>query len=600
MLKIKSADSMRKLKPLTPFYSGFSERVRTNYGAMNVRIDKEELIHLVSEPPEVYLEDFGMTRLTNNTNINSTKNIKVEMLNEMINRLYYSNENRFTYQDRVYVENVLRQLGVENTTNFIRQIKDIKEQMDETINYIKINQNNPVAFEKMMERIIQENNRIPKKRKNSKKEVLESRKEKELYEKVFDRLHSKEIYKEVTELLKANPDMPAIIRQAEFHLAEQKNESRELTLNSIFHTFEGDTRNYLVHRWEQLNEGDEIENVTEEGDILSSVNAAIIMNLIENVMSLRAGDKYQRDEQWYQLKNAYNQSAENTLNRFFTDRTLSTFHVIEENDYSRQIEENVLKETDELVYKQEYYENLQQKALNEINIKNQQKLEEIRALEQEIVINNQASNPVPDKKNIYNTSQILLEHPELTGEVISRMPDSNLKNNIYEQVKEVIVNQVADPFTRELLVHLAENGKPGDITEIENISRNQEIVRNVKENQKQVEQVVRQVETEQKHLTLVHKTEEQTISEDVLEEIRQHKNYVENRLVEVTQNINTTETTHQEVVNEIDNKEVVNNISNNVREMVNETLKGQMDSISNQVFRRLERKLDSERKRRGY
>lgn len=600
MLKIKSADSMRKLKPLTPFYSGFSERVRTNYGAMNVRIDKEELIHLVSEPPEVYLEDFGMTRLTNNTNINSTKNIKVEMLNEMINRLYYSNENRFTYQDKVYVENVLRQLGVENTTNFIRQIKDIKEQMDETINYIKINQNNPVAFEKMMERIIQENNRIPKKRKNSKKEVLESRKEKELYEKVFDRLHSKEIYKEVTELLKANPDMPAIIRQAEFHLAEQKNESRELTLNSIFHTFEGDTRNYLVHRWEQLNEGDEIENVTEEGDILSSVNAAIIMNLIENVMSLRAGDKYQRDEQWYQLKNAYNQSAENTLNRFFTDRTLSTFHVIEENDYSRQIEENVLKETDELVYKQEYYENLQQEALNEINIKNQQKLEEIRALEQEIVINNQASNPVPDKKNIYNTSQILLEHPELTGEVISRMPDSNLKNNIYEQVKEVIVNQVADPFTRELLVHLAENGKPGDITEIENISRNQEIVRNVKENQKQVEQVVRQVETEQKHLTLVHKTEEQTISEDVLEEIRQHKNYVENRLVEVTQNINTTETTHQEVVNEIDNKEVVNNISSNVREMVNETLKGQMDSISNQVFRRLERKLDSERKRRGY
>ncbi|SFN83563.1 hypothetical protein SAMN05216351_101319 [Pseudobutyrivibrio sp. JW11] len=600
MLKIKSADSMRKLKPLTPFYSGFSERIRTNYGAMNVRIDKEELIHLVSEPPEVYLEDFGMTRLTNNTNINSTKNIKVEMLNEMINRLYYSNENRFTYQDKVYVENVLRQLGVENTTNFIRQIKDIKEQMDETINYIKINQNNPVAFEKMMERIIQENNRIPKKRKNSKKEVLESRKEKELYEKVFDRLHSKEIYKEVTELLKANPDMPAIIRQAEFHLAEQKNESRELTLNSIFHTFEGDTRNYLVHRWEQLNEGDEIENVTEEGDILSSVNAAIIMNLIENVMSLRAGDKYQRDEQWYQLKNAYNQSAENTLNRFFTDRTLSTFHVIEENDYSRQIEENVLKETDELVYKQEYYENLQQEALNEINIKNQQKLEEIRALEQEIVINNQASNPVPDKKNIYNTSQILLEHPELTGEVISRMPDSNLKNNIYEQVKEVIVNQVADPFTRELLVHLAENGKPGDITEIENISRNQEIVRNVKENQKQVEQVVRQVETEQKHLTLVHKTEEQTISEDVLEEIRQHKNYVENRLVEVTQNINTTETTHQEVVNEIDNKEVVNNISSNVREMVNETLKGQMDSISNQVFRRLERKLDSERKRRGY
>ena len=96
MLKIKSADSMRKLKPLTPFYSGFSERIRTNYGSMNVRMEKEELVHLVSEPPEVYLEDFGMTTLTNNTNIHSNKNIKVEMLNEMINRLYYSDSHHFT------------------------------------------------------------------------------------------------------------------------------------------------------------------------------------------------------------------------------------------------------------------------------------------------------------------------------------------------------------------------------------------------------------------------------------------------------------------------------------------------------------------------
>jgi len=662
MLKIKSADAMRKLKPLTPFYSGFSERIRTNYGSMNVRMEKEELIHLVSEPPEVFLEDFGMTTLTNNTNIHSTKNIKVEMLNEMINRLYYSDSHHFTYQDKVYVENVLRQLGVENTSNFIRQVKEIKEQMDETINYIRISENNPVAFEKMMERMIIENKRIPRKRKNSKKEILESRKEKELYEKIFDRLHSREIYKEVTELLRANPDMPAIIRQAEFHLAEQKNESRELTLNSIFHTFEGDTRNYLVHRWEQLNDGDEITNVRENGDILSSVNASIIMNLIENVISLRAGDKYSRDEQWYQLSNAYNQSAENTLNRFFTDRSLNTFHIIEENDYSRLIQENVTRETKELIYNPEYVENLQEEALNEINIKNQQKLEEIRALEQEIVMKNQILNPVPDKKNIYNTSQVLLEHPELTQEIISNIPANNIQNNVYEQIKEVIVNQVADPFTRQLLVELAENGKPGDISEIETISRQQERIRQLRENQKQIEQVIQELEVENqetklvhrtdeqllsedvveqlrqqrnytennlselsesvnkinrknrrvvnqiakdiqvehRQIELVHKKEEQTLSEDVLEELRQQRNYVENKLVEVTQNVNATESTHTEVINEFNNDEMVRNIQNNVIEMVSDNIKGQVDSISNQVFRKLEKRLDTERKRRGY
>ncbi len=550
MLKIKPSESMRKLKPLTPFYSGFSERIRTNYGNINVRMEKEELIHLVSEPPEVFLEDFGMTTLTNNTNIHSTKNIKVEMLNEMINRLYYSDSHHFTYQDKVYVENVLRQLGIENTTNFIRQFQEIKEQMDETINYIRINENNPIAFQKMMERIIVENKRIPKKRKNSKKEVLESRKEKELYEKIFDRLHSNEIYKEVTQLLRANPDMPAVIRQAEFHLAEQKHESRELTLNSIFHTFEGDTRNYLVHRWEQINSGDEIENVTENGDILSSVNASIIMNLIENVMSLRAGDKYIRDEQWYQLSNAYNQSAENTLNRFFNDRSLKTFHIIEENDYSRLIQENVTREASELVYNPEYVENLQQEALTEINIRNQQKLEEIRALEQEIVLKNQVTNPVPDRKNIYNTSQILLEHPELTQEVISNIPANNIQNDVYEQIRNVIVNQVADPFTRELFVQLAENGRPGDISEIESISRQQERIRQLRENQRQIEQTTIESEVQRQDNELVHRTEEHLTNENVVDTLRQQRNYNVNNLIELSENINEINRENRNVINQ--------------------------------------------------
>ena len=118
--------------------------------------------------------------------------------------------------------------------------------------------------------------------------------------------------------------------------------------------------------------------------------------------------------------------------------------------------------------------------------------------------------------------------------------------------------------------------------------------------EKQVEQVAKNIEAEQRTLTLVHKTEEQTISEDILDEIRQQRNYVDNRLVEVTQNINTTETNHTQVVNQIDNEEVVRNIQNNVMEMVDRNIKGQVDSISNQVFRKLERKLDTERKRRGY
>ena len=60
-----------------------------------------------------------------------------------------------------------------------------------------------------------------------------------------------------------------------------------------------------------------------------------------------------------------------------------------------------------------------------------------------------------------------MEHPELSGEIIGSIPDNTIQNTVYDQIKEVIVNQVADPFTRELLVYLAENGRPGDITELE-------------------------------------------------------------------------------------------------------------------------------------
>lgn len=105
----------------------FGEKIRANYEQMQGRIDPVEILHFLSAPPEYYAAKTGMTIMVNQQNGEKRQNLEISLVNNMLNRILVSERMAFTYQDRVFVENILKKLGVADVRKFIGQVQKIKE-----------------------------------------------------------------------------------------------------------------------------------------------------------------------------------------------------------------------------------------------------------------------------------------------------------------------------------------------------------------------------------------------------------------------------------------------------------------------------------------
>ena len=118
------------------------------------------------------------------------------------------------------------------------------------------------------------------------------------------------------------------------------------------------------------------------------------------------------------------------------------------------------------------------------------------------------------------------------------------------------------------------------------------------QNELAVVNVNAQKEIRRQQIEFVHKKEEQLINEELLEEIRtQSQKTIQNRETEETTMKNEREV-HQ-VVQEAVNRIQTNRVDN-IEELVQQGVKRQLNQLSEQVYTKLEKKLQTERKRRGY
>ena len=107
-----------------------------------------------------------------------------------------------------------------------------------------------------------------------------------------------------------------------------------------------------------------------------------------------------------------------------------------------------------------------------------------------------------------------------------------------------------------------------------------------------------QKEVRRQQVELVHKVEEQLLNEELLEEIRQqNQKSIKTEQTEETTIQNKAEV-HQ-VVQDYINRVQTNRVED-IEEIVQQSVKRQLSNLSEQVYGKLEKKLQTERKRRGY
>lgn len=122
MLILKRPMQLQSISGIQMYSDKLGEKIIANYQLIGMEITSADLLHMMMQEPELFLnsESFGIMTIENPVHV--TNQIKLEMINQLVNRLmlYFSPD--FTYQDEVFVASVLQKIGIFDVNEFMQQI----------------------------------------------------------------------------------------------------------------------------------------------------------------------------------------------------------------------------------------------------------------------------------------------------------------------------------------------------------------------------------------------------------------------------------------------------------------------------------------------
>ena len=311
MLIIKEPIKLNCKEMIQGVNEGFCQRIRSNYNLMTADLDGEELLHMVTSPPEVYLAQASSSQIMNQTMIFDQKEVKIEMMNNLLNRLSMNQEVHLTYQDKIYIDNVLRKLGIKNTAQFIQEINRQKIWNQSQEEKIKHCWSLLEEYHKG-EDIRQETTAIV----NNRLEELQQEQNQYLHEVIMNRLQTGIIYRIMENFNGTNLYHNQWMEQQQILLTEQKKISHQILLNQLENYLTKETIPfvYLEKNHYEIMEEEALQEPSKEG-IQQQITKAVLFQLLNNIHMERITRKKKEEQVWIRFQNSLYQSAENTIFR---------------------------------------------------------------------------------------------------------------------------------------------------------------------------------------------------------------------------------------------------------------------------------------------
>lgn len=414
----------------------FTERIIGNYMQIGTEISEVDLLHVMTEPPEIFVMDGGMTSLFNSTNVENTQIQKTKIINNLINRILVSADGYLSYQDNVYITNILHKLGIKDEKTFMKEVERLTTETKEQHETVKLYWEHLDELKELVNEFKEENETtINNQISELTKPVLY------LHEEVNNRLQTAAIYHIMKSFFDYSESKRSITNES-FRITEQGRLSREMLLERLREEVRNEPA-YLTYRHENYYEGDEItDNQVTIEEVSSRVTSAVLLNVIDNIYE----NVYDRIDHtvnnWLSTENTYFGAAENTLYR------------IEQNTgYLQHLyEQSVKSDIDQSEYKEEI--NILNKLIdisNSLDVRLQQSLGG-NIYDNDSFYENQSGDVI---ENIYKTD---IEKVDITFNDISEITEENTTENINK-----------DQFTE-------------DVRKIyqQSIVRNQQFMRNLK------------------------------------------------------------------------------------------------------------------------
>ncbi|MBQ7706669.1 MAG: hypothetical protein IJT72_02680 [Lachnospiraceae bacterium] len=347
MLKIKAPIELKCNTDVTTVGDFFGERIRGNYGVMGAGLTGEELLHLVNRPPEIYLEEGGITNLVSESNIENRQYNKVEIINNFLNRVLVNADANLTYQDRVFITNVLNNLGIKDERYFMHQVHQIKQEINNTEELVNLYWNNLTRLESLV------NDYREGDTSTQVNQDIDEKTELHLHENIMNRLMTGSLYK-IVQNFSEHISGDTTITKEEYQMSEQNRLTQNILLNRLQNMVRHESFP-LTYRHENVYEetiGGDTE-ITEE-NINTRVNSAVLLNMIDNMYQSRRESFIKGGDKVFRMENTFYESADNTIQRitenveqhlFFNSELSNTEERVEQLTDEIDIINNILSES---------------------------------------------------------------------------------------------------------------------------------------------------------------------------------------------------------------------------------------------------------------
>lgn len=221
-----------ELKTRTDFvkdHESFGRRLAGNYMLTGIEIGPEELLHLLSSPPEIYIAEGNTTTVVGNTVISGKNEEKLDIINNMLNRIMLSVDASLSYQDRVYITDTLYKLGIRDDKRFMNEVKTYmnRSRLEQRFidDYIS------VSLEQGGAGILEETRQLSERIMADEGERLLGQSENSLYQSIMRRLQTGAVYQIVSNFNRSL--FESRIEPAQQMVSEQENVANRMLLSSF-------------------------------------------------------------------------------------------------------------------------------------------------------------------------------------------------------------------------------------------------------------------------------------------------------------------------------------------------------------------------------
>lgn len=339
MLTVKAPIELKSRSDIIPSYEAFARRIEGNYRLLETSVTGEDLLHVVTEPPEIYLAEGSVSTAVNLTTINNRQENKLEILNQLLNRITVEPDLHMTYQDKVYITDVLHKLGIRNTQQFMKQVFLLKEETRSTTELVEHYWNHMEELQELVQ-----NYRQTTEQKLEENRNVQEQNSLHLHREIMNRLQTGSIYQIISNFNHNQSASAEYIGREELKYFEYYRINRNILLNALENQARGENTP-LTYRHENYYE--EIlpapEEITEE-NITSQITAAVLLQLADNIYQNRNETISSRKDTWYSMTGAFYQSAENTMNRLYRNLVQENTYNRRTGDYLQQLNQNYRQE----------------------------------------------------------------------------------------------------------------------------------------------------------------------------------------------------------------------------------------------------------------